>query len=207
MKIIGVFGGSGTGKSTASKMINAKIKNSIIISVDKYMHEELDNQRELILDVLKIQGANRNKYICNHTVQSLEINKIAIGIMEEKVYSKVLNEINMIEDKYDYIIIDWYAIPLTRIYNICDYTVCVYADYDKRLNRLTNRLKDVNIYGYGDRSYWSYEQDAIEKRVKITALNDYGYKADFLIENNSNIVNMETKVDNIVNDIENKILQ
>lgn len=30
MKIIGVFGGSGTGKSTASKMINAKIKNSIL---------------------------------------------------------------------------------------------------------------------------------------------------------------------------------
>lgn len=207
MKIIGVFGGSGTGKSTTSKMISTKIKNSIIINVDKYMHEEFDNQRELILDVLKIQGTDRNKYICNHTVQSLEVNKIAIGIMEEKVYSKVLNEINLIEDKYDYIIMDWYAIPLTRLYNICDYTVCVYADYDKRLNRLTNRLKDVNIYGHGDRSYWSYEQDAIEKRVKITALDDYGYKADFLIENNSNIVDMEAKVDNIVNDIENKNLQ
>lgn len=113
----------------------------------------------------------------------------------------------MIKDKYDYIILDWYAIPLTRLYNICDYTVCVYADYDKRLNRLTNRLKDSNIYGYGDRSYWSYEQDAIEKRVKITALNDYGYKADFLIENNLNIVDMESKIDNMVNSIQDKILQ
>lgn len=207
MKIIGVFGGSGTGKSTASKMINSKIKHSIIINVDKYMHEEFDNQRELILDALKIQGTDRNKYICNHTVQSLEVNKIAIGIMEKKVYSEVLNEINLIKDKYDYIILDWYAIPLTRLYNICDYTVCVYADYDKRLNRLTNRLKDSNIYGYGDRSYWSYEQDAIEKRVKITALNDYGYKADFLIENNLNIVDMESKIDNMVNSIQDKILQ
>lgn len=207
MKIIGVFGGSGTGKSTVSKMINSKIKNSIIINVDKYMHEEFDNQRELILDTLKIQGADRNKYICNHTVQSLEINKIAIGIMEEKVYSQVLNEIKLIEDKYDYIIIDWYAIPLTRLYNICNYTVCVYADYDKRLTMLTERLKDSTIYGYGDRSYWSYEQDAIEKRVKITALNDYGYKADFLIENNLNIVDMKSKVDNIVNSIQDKISQ
>lgn len=207
MKIIGIFGGSGTGKSTASKMIHAKIKNSVIINVDKYMHKEFDRQKELILDTLNIQGTDRNKYICNHTVQSLEINKIAIGIMEETVYSEVLKEINLVKDNYDYLLIDWYAIPLTRIYDICDYTICVYADYDKRLDRLTNRLKDSNVYGYGDRSYWSYEQDSIEKRVKITALNDYGYKADFLIENNLNITDMERKVDKIVTRIQNKTLQ
>ncbi|MBR0426850.1 MAG: dephospho-CoA kinase [Clostridia bacterium] len=205
MKIIGVFGGSGTGKSTASKMISSKIKNSIIINVDKYMHEELENQKDLILDTLEIEGTDRNKYICNHTVQSLEVSIITIGIIEEKVYSKVLKDIESFRNKYKYIILDWYAIPLTRLYNICDYTVCVYADYDKRLKRLTERLKDSNIYGYGDRSYWSYEQDAIEKRVTITALNDYGYIADFLIENNSNIADMEEKVNNIVKNIEDKI--
>ena len=184
-------------------MLNDKIKNSIIINVDKYMHEEFDNQKEVILDALNIKGIKRNKYICNHTVQSVKVNKIAIGIMEEKVYSEVLKEINSIKNKYDYIII----IPLSKLYNICDYTVCVYADYNKRLDRLINRLKDSNVYGYGDRSYWSYEQDAIEKRVNITALNDYGYNADFLIENNLNLLDLETKVDNILNNLENEFLQ
>ncbi len=206
MKIIGVFGGSGTGKSTVSKIINKKINNSIIVNVDQYMHEQFDIKREEILNTLNIKGSDRNKYICNHTVQSLEINKIAIGIMEKDVCLNVLNEINLYKGKYDYVIIDWYAIPLTRLYDICNYTVCVYADYNKRLNRLINRLKDSNIYGYGDRSYWSYEQEAIEKRVKITALNDYGYKANFFIENNLNIEDIKLKIDEVVNTIQNKNL-
>lgn len=201
MKIIGVFGGSGTGKSTVSRMINSKIQNSVIINVDKYMHEELDSRREDILDALKINGADRDKYICNHTVQSVEINKITIGIMEEKVYSEVMKDIDELKDKYEYIIIDWYAIPITKLYNVCDYTVCVYADYEKRLERLTNRLKDTNVYGYGDRSFWSYEQDAIEKRVKITAFNDYGYTADYMIENNLDLKEMEKQVDKVVKEI------
>lgn len=202
MNIIGIFGGSGTGKSTTSKMINEKIKKSIIINVDPYMHEQFDNKKEKILDALNIQGIDRNKYICNHTVQSIEINKIAIGIMEEEVCLNVMKEIDLYKNSYDYIIIDWYAIPLTKLYNICNYTVCVYADYDKRLSRLTSRLKDVNTYGYGDRSYWSYEPDAVEKRVKITALNDYGYKANYMIENNSNIDYLEKQVIDVVKSIQ-----
>lgn len=198
MKIIGIFGGSGTGKSTTSKMINKKLKNSIRINVDKYMHDEFDNQREEILDAIHIQGKEREKYICNHTVQSVEINKIAIGIMEEKVYTNVMKEISELKDEYDYAIIDWYALPFSRLYDVCHYTVCVYADYDKRLKRLITRLKDTNIYGYGDRSYWAYEKHAIEKRVEITALNDYGYKANFMIENNANIEELEEKVNQLV---------
>ena len=206
MKIIGVFGGSGTGKSTVSKMINEKIRSSIIVNVDQYMHKQFDNKKEEILDTLNIEGEERNKYICNHTVQSVEVNKVAIGIMEEDVYIEVINEINTYKDKYDYIIIDWYAIPLTKLYNICDYTICVYADYNKRLNRLISRLKDDSIYGYGDRSYWSYEPRAIEKRVKITALNDYGYKSNFMIENNLDIEEIKVKVDKVVETIKNYIL-
>ena len=201
MKIIGVFGGSGTGKSTVSKMINNKIQNSVILNVDKYMHKEWNNKREEILDALKIEGTDRNKYICNHIAQSVETNKIAVKIIEEKVYSEVMEEIDDLKDKYEYIIIDWYAIPITKLYDVCDYTICVYADYEKRLERLTKRLKDTNVYGYGDRSFWSYEQDAIEKRVKITAYNEYGYTADFMIENNLGLKEIEEQVDKVVKEI------
>lgn len=200
MKIIGVTGGCGAGKSTVSKRLEEILPNSLLIKADVFMLEESD---KLENDILKSIGREKdeNVYSFNYYHESLENIKTWVSVIEKDVIEQIENIIKTEKDKKDYIIIDWVFLPLCKIFKECDYTVCIKAESGKRLERLINRLKDRTIYKEFNGSYWSYKPEILEKRVKYTALNDFGYKSNYEISNEGNLDVLYGKVDKIVSEM------
>lgn len=192
MKIIGIWGGSGTGKSTVTKLLNSKLEKSFIIYGDDFMLRAYDEKKEIILEKLNI--TEKVKYVWHCANENIEVRKLVIDIIEESVYEGVLNVINENKNLYDYILVDWHSIPISRLQNICNSTICVFADYETTLARLTNRLKNESLNELDDKVY---ENGAIEKRVKMTALNNFGCNADFYIENNHGLEELELQVEKV----------
>lgn len=197
MKIIGFFGGSGTGKTTVSKRLNEILKDSLLINIDIFMHDECNKQEKEILKTLNIKK-DKDIFSYNYYLQLLEINKAVIEIISKNICNRVKEMIKTERSTKQYIILDWYALPLCNLADICDFTICVKSEYNTKLDRLTNRLKDKNIYNEGDRSLYSYQDGVIEKRVIITALDEWGYNAQYYIENNGTLELLYNKIDHLI---------
>lgn len=200
MKIIGVSGGSGAGKSTVSKRLAEKLPNSLLINLDNFMHEESIRLEDEILKKLN-KPKDEKIYSYNYYHETLETIKIWVNMIKDGVIKKVESVIKNEGVKKDYIIIDWVFLPLCNFFTKCDFTVCITADYEMRLKRLINRLKDRTIYKEFNGSYWSYKPEIIETRVKYTALNNFGYKSKYEICNDGELDNLYKKVDEFLNNV------
>lgn len=200
MKIIGVTGGCGAGKSTVSKRLEEILPNALLIKGDVFMLAESDKLED---DILKSIGRKKdeNVYSFNYYHESLENIKKWVNVIEKNVIEQIENIIENEKEKKDYIIVDWVFLPLCKVFEKCDYTVCIKADSDKRLERLINRLKDRTIYKEFKGSYWSYKPEILEKRVIYTALNDFGYKSKYEISNEGNLDTLYEKIDEIVKEM------
>ena len=187
MKIIGISGASGTGKSTVSKLLLKYLPNSLLINGDLYMMEQLQIQDEKIFKKLKIKK-EKGVFSSNYIFQSFENQNTTIKVIENAVIKSIKEQIKKEGKNKDYIIIDWLFLPLC----------CVTAEYDIRLERLTKRLKNETIHKIGTKLFERYKDGIIENRVKFTALNEYGYNSTFEIENNDNETILENKVKNLL---------
>lgn len=155
--LIGVSGGSGVGKSTLSRRLAEILPNSILVNGDIYMHarsKELEN--EIFARIGKKKDQNMFSY--NYYLDSFENTKIWVDTIEKKVIEDIENDIKKRGESKDYIIVDWVFLPLCDWSKHCDETICVVANHDLRLERLTKRLQDKAIYNEGDRSFWSYKE-------------------------------------------------
>ena len=201
MKIIGIYGASGAGKSTVSKLLLKYLPNSLLINGDYYMMEQLQIQDEKIFKKLKIKK-EKGVFSSNYIFQSFENQNKTIKVIEKAVITSIKEQIEHEGNNKDYIIIDWLFLPLCKYFERCNITICVTANYEKRLERLTNRLKNETIHKIGTKLYERYKEGIIENRVKFTALNEYGYKSNIEIENNDNEIALENKVKNILKELQ-----
>lgn len=202
MKIIGVSGGSGAGKSTVSEKLEEMLPNSIRINGDFFMHQESEKLEE---EVFKKLGIKKDKdvFSYNYFLDSFDNVKVWVDTMKDSVINRAKE---MIEKEYkdkEYVIFDWVFLPMCDYFKNCDYTICVNTDYEKRLERLTKRLQDKTVYNDGDRSFWSYKPGVIEKRLKFTELNKLVYDPECEIENDGNMEELDKKIKYMVKCIEN----
>ena len=195
MKIIGITGSSGAGKSTICGIIRKKY-NSEIIDADKvakqltkkgslYLNaiveyfgkEIIDNNGELIRKKL-------GDIIYNNNEKRENLNELTfIYVVDE-----IKNKIAQIKNK-DYIVIDAPLLYESGLDSICDFVIAVIADRNKQLKRITKRD--------------AITEDIAQKRLDIQNTNEFFMKkSQKIINNNTTIEALEKEIEKILEELE-----
>ena len=188
-KVIGIFGGSGSGKTTTSKLLNKKINNAIMLVLDPFMHKHWEEHKKEILSSINMKEDNTiwRRTCITKTPESM---KTAISFINTEIEEDVKKSI-IENNKSDYIIIDWAFIPYTSIYNECDITICLDTDFNIKLNRLSSKLEKNNCLE-------KWPKEALFGRITNTALNEFGYSAKYTINNNGTMADLENEINKIL---------
>lgn len=189
MKIIGIFGGSGSGKTTVTQMLHKKTNNSIILALDAFMHKHFDEHKQEILDRLNVKE-DENIWWYNYILSSIDNAKKAINIIEPYIEEDIAKCI--IENKkYDLIIIDWAFLPLISTFTNCDFAISISSDLDTKINRLSARLDANN-------KLQKWPKSALIERINNTSLNQFGYKAKYDIKNSGTLEELSNNLNKIL---------
>lgn len=186
--LIGVTGGSGSGKSTVTNFLKEKIPNCIAINLDEFMRKHCNEHREEIISKLDLNIGN--DHWSTHLVNNYEDIKKWVGIIEkdiEKSIRKIILE-NKENDKN--IILDWAFLSLLPIYDECGFSVLVKCDLNTKLERLTERLEK-----HSKLDKWNH---VLTQRLKNTALDEFGHSATYIISNNGTLEELEQNIDGIL---------
>jgi len=195
MVLIGVTGGSGSGKSTVTNFLKEKISDCITINLDEYMRKFCNEHKDEI--ILKLNLDIGNTYWSTHLVNSYEDIKDWVRIIESDIEVSIRKIILDNKNSEKVIILDWAFLSLLPIYNECDFSVFVKGDLIIKLNRLTKRLEEDNKL-----EKWNY---ILVERLKNTALDQFGHCATHIISNNGTLQQLEYNVDCILDKYKNKL--
>lgn len=189
MKIIGVFGGSGSGKTTATEMLHRKIDNSVVLAMDVFMHKHWNEHKKEILDAIKIEE-KENIWWYNYIMQNKDNVKKAINIIKpymEKDLQRLIKE----NQKYDAIIIDWVFLPLISSFDNCDFTISINCNLETKIKRLSSRLDANN-------KLQKWPEDSLVARIKNSSLNEWGYFSKYSIENTGTLKELSDNINMIL---------
>ena len=188
-RIIGVTGGSSSGKSTVSEILNRNLDDSKIIMVDKYMIKYLDVYKKQIIEKLNIPINGR--HWCNYIYNSYSDVQAWVNILKKDIEKVINDEITNCESKN--IIIDSFMLPLLGVFKKCDITISVSSNIDYKLPRLKNRLTENGRIDL-------FNNKSLKNRLNYTAF-DKKYAFDYKIFNNSTKEKLTEEVNNIVSKI------
>lgn len=145
MKIIGITGNSGSGKSTIAKIIKEEC-NGIIIDADKIAKNMTNTSTEYLKEIAKVFGMNvindnqlnRQKMadiIFNDRMQKEKLDKITF----KYVVDEIKMQVDLAKEKYNYIILDVPLLFESKLNELCNYTVGVISDKKDKINRICAR--------------------------------------------------------------------
>lgn len=196
MKIIGVTGNSGSGKTTICEIISS-ISNAKIIDADEVAKsldfpgsEYVNKIAELFgNEVLNSSGSlNRKKlgeFIYTNVSNKLELDKLTFKYVGGEVSKKL--EI-LKSEELDYIVLDVPLLFESELDNLCDYVIAVTASTDKKVQRIQKR---DNI-----------DENTARQRLAIQKDDDFFYRnSDFVIENNGDRELIQNSIERILENI------
>ena len=182
MKIIGITGNSGSGKSTISKLIS-KNYEAKIIDADKIAKEMTKNNGEYLQairqafgnDVIKNNELDRKKLADIVFLNKAEKEKLD-GLTFEYVVEEIKKEL-------EYIILDVPLLFESKLDKLCDYTIGVIAPQTEKIKRICKR-------------------DKLSKEKALQRLNSQP-NDEFFTKNCNTVINNENKEETIkmVNEI------
>ncbi len=142
MKIIGITGKSGCGKSTFASLLSQKL-NCQHIDIDKIGHQAI-LQPEIITalcDEFGNQILNDDGSINRKKLGAIVfVNKDKMKILEDLTYGymqKCLD--NILSQNNECIVLEYILLPRTKYWNMCDSKVLVKSDDVQRKNKVIER--------------------------------------------------------------------
>lgn len=184
--IIGITGGSGVGKSTASKVFEKK--GFFVIDADKVAHSVMDKGSACLEEVVDFFGSDYlnpdgslNRKMLGKTVFN---NKDLLEELNKITHKYITKEIEFCAQSKENVIIDAAVLFESGLENMCDKTVFVSCSAEIRINRIMLR-DDIN---------YEYAKSRIDAQQKD---DYYRQKCDFEIVNDGEN-NIDTKIEEIL---------
>lgn len=190
MKVIGITGTTGSGKTTA--LVRIKAHGGLVLDCDKIYHRLLrtdDHMRQLIENAFP--GTIKNgrfdrkalgRRVFDDPVALMTLNGITHGCVHEKIIEKLMHS------RKPFAAIDAIALFESGADRLCDFTVAVTAPEEVRVKRLLLRENITEEYA----------------RARIAAQKDAEFfcdKCDYVIENNGTLEEFEAKCDALFSDL------
>lgn len=141
--IIGITGKSGSGKSTACRYLNANLDNVLYISVDDIVEENIKGN---IIE--KVNNELREKYnmgpygrveIIDSFYAEDDEHKFVYEIFKKHLVEDVRERIKYYKKTGKDIILDWFMLEVSDLFNDCDMKILLKAPMDLRKVRVINR--------------------------------------------------------------------
>lgn len=190
MKIVGLTGNSGAGKTTVCEILKKRY-NVEIIDADKVAKQLTNGKTPYLKHIVEKFGIeildeamnlNRKKLaniIYNDNKKREELNEITfIHVVDE-----IKNRINELEDS-KIVVIDAPLLFESNLNEICDITIGIIAKDNIKLDRICKRD--------------SIDKQTAQKRIDIQLKNEYLYEnADYIIENDSSMEELENKIEEL----------
>lgn len=141
MKIIGITGGSGAGKTTITEIF--KRFGAEVLDADVVARQVVEPKKPALLEIQKEWDSvvangvlNRKalaKIVFNDEVELHKLNSIT--------HKYIIDEINerIKKSKAEIFVIDAIALFESGLFKMCDITVCVIADKETRIKRIMER--------------------------------------------------------------------
>ena len=175
MKVIGITGPSGAGKTTLAGVLNANY-NTYLIDADEVARKlSSDNKTEYFKEMVKLFGKevvktdkslDRRKIasiIYNDSEKRRKLNKLTFYYVVNNINEQIKKEIN---NDYQFIAIDVPLLYEAKMEKLCDIVIAVVAEDDEKILRICKR---DNI-----------SKEIAKKRLEIQNNNEFFVKkADF----------------------------
>lgn len=191
MKIIGITGQTGAGKSTVCQLLTKR--GYYHLDADEVAHRVVENNADVLAalcerfgkDIIKKDGTLSRKRLAHRAFKDRQ----SAEALDSICYPAVIKEIKKIitaqkRKNHTGVLIDAIGLFESGADKLCDFTVCVTADRENRLDRIMKRD--------------GITKDAAEKR--IDAQKDASYyteKACYTVKNNS-LNSMKRKLSEIL---------
>ncbi|MCI8352908.1 MAG: dephospho-CoA kinase [Clostridia bacterium] len=187
MRIIGVTGSSGAGKTTICAILEEKY-SAHIIDADK-VAKRLTKKGTMYLnsiveyfgiDILDNSGELKRKQLASIIYDDDEKRNALNNLTFTYVVKEIKENINNLKDK-ELIVIDAPLLYESNLDKICDIVVGVLAKEEDKINRICKR---DNI-----------SEEMAKKRLAIQSNDDYiKDRADYIIINNGDLVELEEDI-------------
>lgn len=176
MKIIGITGSSGSGKTTVSKILSKEL-NAKIIDADQVVKQLQQKGNKYYKEIVQVfskeilqEDGNLDRKKLAEIIFQAELKKERLN---QLTYKYVVEEIKeqVKNSKEEYIIIDAPLLIESKLNEICDTIIAVISEKQKQIKRISKR-------------------DNIEEKnakLRLDAQKDnkfYKLNADYIVENN-----------------------
>lgn len=191
--IIGITGGSGSGKSTVAEFL-LNNTNTYIIESDEVFYNLLKNEsfNKKIKKIIPEEMHEKMDYLTieNYVQKDKEIYKKYHNIIKQQIEDTIIKNIDSQENDFK-IIVDTFLIERKKLKEKCDYIISVITPEWQRIQRLMAR-DNISI------------EDAAQ-RVNIQKdLNYYLNNSNYTLSNSMN--GMEDLEENIISTLEQLLL-
>ena len=193
MKIIGITGKTGSGKSTAALYLNLRLQDSTMLDVDNFA-KDIYKENKDVIEQLKICFGEDMINSCNN-VNFKKLGRLVFSDCDEMkkldsimfpiIKEKLKQYIAKMNCGSKYLIIDAAILFNSGIYKYCNKIILVKSDLSKRRSRLIGKNRNLT------------EID-LENRLRKQKIKVIKNKVDFIIENNSTIDDLKKKLERII---------
>ena len=176
--IIGITGGSGTGKTSASRFFEEK--GYLVIDCDKLARSVCQKGKPCLLELKSFFGdkiiASDGSLLRRELGRIVFGDKNALGMLNEITHKYITTELKSIlkQNKDRDILIDAPLLFEAGLETICDKTLCILADREERIRRITQRD--------------SVSHEEAKKRIDSQKDDDYYIsRCDYVVYNNGDV--------------------